>query len=380
MPFEERSIVDLREEMALKALDGRFTVTEVALMFGVSRPTVREWRDRYQKLGRSGLEDRSHRPHSSPRKTAEEIEELIVDDRTLWGFGSKKILRRLADAHPGLELPARSTVDDILVRNGLVSRRKQKRRLDRAPFMTRYKATEPGELMTGDHKGEFRLQNGVYCYPLTLKDRVSHCVLACTALPSTSFDYAWPVIEHVLREHGLPDAFQSDNGPPFGNANGRFSRMSVRLMALDIQPVFGRPGRPQDNGSHERMHRELKAFATRPAAASMAAQQKRFDEFMKMYNVERPHESIDMQRPANVYKGARREYPKKKLKPEYESHAETRKVSTSGSIKWRDCEIFITEPLAGETVALEPVDDGLWTVRYYRFVVGKIDERTGRFI
>lgn len=380
MPFEERTIVDLREEMALKALDERFSVTEVAAMFGVSRPTVRLWRDRYREFGRIGLEDQSHKPHTSPAKTGEEIEKLIVAERVKWNFGSKKILRRLADEHPELELPARSTVDGILSRKGLVKPRKRTRRLDRAPFMTRYEAAEPGELMTADHKGEFRLQTGVYCYPLTLKDRVSHRVLACEALRSTSLGEAWPCIERVFREHGLPQAFQSDNGPPFGNPNGRFSRLSVRLMSLDIQPVFGRPGKPQDNGSHERMHRELKAFATRPAAASFPAQQKRFNEFMRMYNLERPHEAIGMRRPANIFKGMLREYPKKKTKPEYEPHMEARKVSSSGEIKWRNRQIFITEPLAGETVALEATDDGIWTVRYYRFVIGKIDERTGEFL
>lgn len=380
MPFEERTLVDIREEMALKALDDRFSVEEVATMFGVTAPTVRLWRGRYREFGRNGLHDRSRRPHSSPDRTPEEIEQLIIADRKAWGFGSKKIRRRLADKYPELELPARSTIDDILSRNGLVDRQKRNRRLDRAPFMTRYEAKEPGELLTADHKGEFRLQNGVYCYPLTLKDRVSHCVVACDALTSTSFAETWPCIERVLREHGRPDAFQSDNGPPFGNPNGRFSRLSVRLMALDIQPVFGRPGRPQDNGSHERMHRELKAFATRPAAASSAAQQKRFDEFRHMYNVERPHEAIDMQRPASIYTGGRREYPKRKLKPEYALHVETRKVSSSGSIKWRDREIFITETLAGETVALEAVDEYIWRVSYYRFFVGKIDEKQRQFI
>lgn len=380
MPIEERTIVDLREQMALRAIDERYSVSEVAKMFGVTRPTVRLWRDRYQKFGRGGLEDRSHRPHTSPTQTSEEIEKLIIEDRLAWEFGSKKILRRLADEHPELVLPARSTIDGILSRHGLVKPTKRSRRLDRAPFMSRYEATQPGELMTADHKGEFRLQTGPYCYPLTLKDRVSHYMLACKALSSTSFEEAWPCIERVFREHGRPSAFQSDNGPPFGNTNGRFSRMSVRLMALDILPVFGRPGRPQDNGSHERMHRDLKAFATRPAAASFAAQQKRFDEFIHMYNVERPHEAIDMQRPAKVYNGAPREYPKRKLKAEYEPHLETRKVFSNGSIKWRNRDIFITEPLAGESVALEPTDDGIWTVRYFRFVIGKIDEREGRFI
>lgn len=379
MPFEERTVVDQREEVALKALDARYSVSEVARMFGITRPTVRLWRDRYRESGRSGLTDRSHRPHSSPLKTDEEIEQLIVAEREKTKFGSKKILRRLQDEHPELELPARSTIDGILSRHGLVQQRRRLRDLERTPFMMRYQATEPGELMTGDHKGEFRLRSGVYCYPLTLKDRISHFVCKCKALRSTSFDEAWPEIENTFREFGCPLAFHTDNGPPFGSPNGRFSLMSVNLMSLGIQPVFSRPGKPQDNGSHERMHRELKAFATRPPEATFPAQQKRFDAFTYMYNVERPHEAIGQDRPAKRFNGFARPFPKRKPKPEYASVMEKRKVSVSGDIKWRDQKIFISTTLAGKTIALDAIDDGVWQVHFFGFAIGKIDERTNEF-
>lgn len=379
MPFKERTVMDQREEMALKAIDERYSVTEVAEMFGLSRPTVRLWRDRYREYGRSGLEDRSHRPLSSPTRVEEEIEQLILAEQEKTKFGSKKILRRLVDEYPDLELPARSTIDGILSRHGLVKSKPRRRRLDRAPFMARYAATQPGELMTGDHKGQFRLQNGRYCYPLTLKDRISHFVCTCKALTSTSFDEAWPVIENAFREYGCPAAFHSDNGPPFGSVNGRFSLLSVKLMMLGIQPVFSRPGKPQDNGSHERMHRELKAFATRPAEASLTAQQRRFDAFMQMYNVERPHEAIGQQRPANVFNGFSRPFPKRKVQPDYAAGLEKRKVSASGDIKWRDQKIFISSTLAAQTIALEAEDDGVWRVHFYGFAIGKIDDRVGEF-
>jgi putative transposase len=380
MPFEERTVMDQREAMALKALDERYSVTEVARMFGVTRPTVRLWRDRYRELGRSGLEDRSHRPHNSPSRIEEEMEQLILAEWEKVGFGSKKIRRRLADDHPELELPARSTIDGILARNGKVKHRRARRQIDRGPFTARYEATQPGELMTADHKGEFRLRNGVYCYPLTLKDRVSHFVSTCKATRSTSLAEAWPPIEHTFREYGCPVALHSDNGPPFGSPNGPFSLLSVKLMMLGIQPVFSRPGKPQDNGSHERMHRELKAFATRPPEASFAAQQRRFDAFLKMYNVERPHEAIDQQRPAKVFNGFMRAFPRRRPKPEYAAALETRKVSDMGYIKWRDQRIFVSSTLASQTIALEAADEGLLHVHFYGFVIGKIDERAGEFI
>ena len=378
MPIEERTIVDLREEMALKALDDRYTVTEVAAMYDVSRPTVRHWRDRLRAAGRAGLTDRSHATRSCPHRTAEEVEALIVAERKRWGWGSKKILSRLQEHDPALVLPARSTVDGILSRHGLVRRRR--RRGGQTPFRRRYDATEPGELTTIDHKGEFRLRNGTYCYPLTMVDSVSRYVLACVALDSTSLERAWPVIERVFRDHGLPRAMQSDNGPPFGSPNGKFSRLSVMLMSLGVQPVFGRPGVPQDNACHERMHRDLKDDTTRPPGRALGDQQKRFDDFVHRYNVERPHEGIGMQRPARLYSGSGRPYPRRRPTPEYELHWEPRLVNANGQISWRQRRIFVGHALSGQTLGLESTDDQLWAVHFFEFKIGDIDERTHRFI
>jgi putative transposase len=329
MAMKEGTRVDIREDMALRALDERYRLEEVALEFGVSIPTVRLWRDRYREMGRGGMSDRSHAPHTSPLRTSAAIEELIIADRRKCKWGSKKIRRRLQDAYPELMLPARSTIDGILARHGLANRQKPPRCKTRSPFIQRYEATSPGDLMTLDHKGQFRLRNGIYCYPLTICDRVSRFIMACQALTSTCLDQAWPVIQRVLRKYGMPLAAQADNGPPFGS-NGRFSTMSVRFMTLGIQPVFSRPGRPGDNGSHERMHRDLKREATRPPSATLGEQQKQFDTFCQMYNVERPHEGIDMQRPASLFTGTIRAYPSRKPKPEYSLDMEKRKVSSAG--------------------------------------------------
>lgn len=379
MPIRERTIVDIREQIALRALDERHTVSEVAEMFGVTRPTVRMWRDRYCQHGRAGLEDRSHAPHWCPHKTNETIEALIIAERKQWGWGSKKILNRLEEAHPDLQLPKRATVDAILSRHDLVNRRPRRRGEQKTPFARRYEATEPGQLTTIDYKGQFRLRNGRYCHPLTLADSASRFLLACDALSSQSFAPTWRVIERVFRGHGLPTAMQSDNGPPFGPTHGRFSTMSVRLMMLDVQPIFSRPGKPGDNGRHERMHRDLKADTTRPPSRTLDQQQKEFDRFRKTYNEERPHEGIDMQRPARVYKPPARPFPARAIQPDYAGHFETRKVGANGQISWRDHAIFISEAFAGQRVGLEPTDEGIWTVHFYRFVIGKLDERENDF-
>src|SRR4029077_6877461 len=188
--------------------------------YGVSRPTVRLWRDRYRVGGRTGLVDQSLAPRSCRHRTSQQNDKLIVDERERYGWGSKKILRRLQDAHPELELPGRSAVDALLHKRGLVKPGQRHRATTSSPFQRRYTATEPGELTTIDYKGQFRMRNARYCYPLTMVDNVSRYLLACAALSSTRLVEAWPVITRVFRENGLPTAMQSDNGPPFGSPNG----------------------------------------------------------------------------------------------------------------------------------------------------------------
>ena len=379
MPIKERTIVDIREEMARLAVDERYTVTEVAERYGYSRPSVRLWRDRYREGGRAGLVDLSHAPHSCPHRTTSEIEELILAEREKFSWGSKKILRRLRDAHPEIELPGRSAVDALLRRRGLVATRRRRYPVA-TPFQRRYTASVPGELSTIDHKGQFKMLNGQYCFPLTMVDSVSRYVLSCKALSSTRLSAAWPEIERVFREHGLPMAMQSDNGSPFGTSSGGFSTMSVKLMMLGVLPVFSRPAHPQDNGRHERMHLDLKRETTRPPAISLRPQQKKFDEFVHRYNVERPHEAIGMERPANLFSRNHRPFPRRAPTPDYPRHFETRKVARCGDISWLGQRIFVGEALRGQTIALEATAEQILTVHFFGFVLGKIDEANLCFI
>jgi transposase InsO family protein len=377
MPLKERTIVDLREEIARLTMRG-YSVTEAGQILGVTRPTVRLWRDRFTAEGRAGLEDRSHAPLSCPHRTSEEIERLIVEEQGRWKWGSKKIRQRLVDGHPDLLFPSRATFEAIFARHGLIVRRHRQRPAGQTPFARSYTASEPGELTTIDHKGQFRMGNGRYCFPLTMVDRVSRYLLACKGLTSTSLDQAWPVIEAVFLEHGSPRALHSDNGPPFGApGRGRISTLSVRLMKHGIQPVFSRPARPQDNGAHERMHRTLKAATTRPPAHDLKAQQHLFDDFRQEFNIERPHEGIHMQRPASVYKPSSRPYSPRTKAPVYDSGFEVRLVSEGGSIKWQNQEIFVGKALRGERIALEPTDERKLTLHFYGFIIGKLDEENG---
>jgi len=298
----------------------------------------------------------------------------LIAERKKWGFGSKAILRRLEEEHPEIEWPARSTVDEIFKRAGLTQARRKRDRKRVTPFARPYEATRPGELLTVDFKGQFRLRNGKLCYPLTLVDRVSRYVIACEALPSTHMEPAWAVIERALREWGLPKAIQSDNGPPFGaNGYGRLSTISVRLMKLGVLPVFSRPAKPQDNGAHERMHRVLKQSATMPPGRNFREQQKKLDDFRHCYNHERPHEGIGMNRPARLWRGSRRPFPERVEEFRYRRWFEVRTVGQSGMLKWNQQQIFISHALSGERIGLEPVEVDRWNAYFGPFYLGQLD-------
>lgn len=378
MPLKARTIVELREEV-VKRVEGGLRVSEVARMYELSRPTVYEWIRRYR--ANESLEDRSHKPLTSPNRTEEWIEQRVIAERVKWEMGSKAIRQRLIDEYPNVVWPARSTMDGIFKRAGLTQPPAKRERKRITPFVRPYEAQKVGELLSVDFKGQFRLKNGKYCYPLTLVDRVSRYVIACEALSSTHLEPAWAVMERAFREWGLPDAVQSDNGHPFGaQGYGRLSTISVRLMKLGILPVFSRPAKPQDNGAHERMHKALKERATIPPGKNFREQQSKLDEFRQIYNHERPHEGIGLKRPARLWRGSRRPYPEKLGEIGYKRWFEVRKVAQSGMLKWKSGEVFISHALASEHIGLEPAVDDRWNVYFSRFFIGQLDERTSTLL
>lgn len=378
MPFEEQTIVDIRRKM-IEAIESGVPIAQVARDFGVSRPTVYQWLSRWDPDEAMSLADRSHARHTQEEKTPAKIEKLLISERKRWGFGAKKILQRLREKYPELDWPHRSTVDAIFDRAGLVDKQRQPRSTRKVtPFQRPYVAHEPGELWTCDYKGQFRLGNGRYCYPLTVADQVSRFVIVAHGLPDTSLEPTWKRIDAALREYGLPKAFHTDNGTPFGHGNSRLSTLSVRLMKLDIEPVFSRPGKPQDNGTHERMHRTLKDFATIPPADSFAAQQKKLNAFRRMFNHERPHEALGQKRPAALFNGGTRPYPRRPPTIEYEPSFDVRRVSSAGSIKWNNEPVFISHALAGEWIALRPLDYDTHEVYFARFLIGRMI--AGKFV
>jgi transposase InsO family protein len=381
MALRVRTIVEQRHA-ALELFESGVGVTEIAERMGVSRQAVYNWLERYRADPEGGLHDRSRRPHTSPTRTSEAIEQRVIAERQRWGFGSKKILRRLQDQEPEVAWPPRSTIDAIFKRAGLVrSRRKIRRRFAPVDVRRPEQPFAPGEVMTADYKGQFRLRNGSYCYPLLVADPVSRYLLACDAYTGISLEQTWSTLVRVFREHGMPAMLHTDNGTPFGTSGqGRFSTISVRLMKYGIQPVYSRPGHPEDNGRHERLNRTLLESTVINPARDHAGQQVLFDQFRRMFNDERPHESLGQDRPAARHRRSPRAFPTREPVLEYEPHFETRIIDCKGRINWRGERLHFSHAFAGEPVAFERIDYATWRVHYSSFVIGRFSSADKRFI
>ena len=236
--------------------------------------------------------------------------------------------------------------------------------------------TAPNGTWTADFKGQFKTRNGVYCYPLTVVDGFSRYLLACHGLLSTAIATARPIFLHLFQEYGLPGIIRTDNGVPFATtALGRLSTLSVWWIRLGILPELIAPASPQQNGRHERMHRTLKAEATRPPSGNLQAQQVRFNRFRHEYNDDRPHEALDQETPGSVYQPSPRALPQTLAPLEYPGHFEVRLVSRNSGIRWKKHWVCVTHTLAGEYVGLEEVDDGLWDVYFGPVKLGRMNER-----
>ena len=232
-------------------------------------------------------------------------------------------------------------------------------------------------MWTGDFKGQFRTGDRRLCYPLTVADLYSRFLLGVEGLDTVSESQSWPVFERLFREYGLPRAIRTDNGIPFAatRAVGRLSHLSVRFLKLGISLDRIDPGHPEQNGSHERMHRTLKQETARPPAASRLSQQERFDQFRSVFNEQRPHEALGQRTPAELYRPSPRPYPAKMPEPEYPGHFEVRSVRLNGEIKWQGELLFVSEALRGERVGLEETGDGVWTVYFSAVRLARFDEQ-----
>ena len=369
--------MDERLRFVARLLDGE-KMAALCREFDVSRKTGYKIFQRYKDCGLEGLTDRSRRPYRQANQLPFQIEKLIVQlKRERLSWGAPKIREKLRRLHSDVPTPAISTVHAVLDRHGLVSRGRKRR--PKAQGTTLSKPLLPNDLWCADYKGEFMLVDRRYCYPLTITDFASRYLLSCEALSSTKERYAFTVFERVFKQFGLPQAIRTDNGVPFASPHALFglSKLAVWWLRLGIHIERIKPGHPQQNGRHERMHLTLKKEATKPAAHNFLQQQAKFDDFIDCFNHERPHQALNMKYPAELYLPSPRPY-RGLSELDYPFHDRTITVTHCGRICFGRRKINLSTVFAGQNVGVKEVSDRIWLVSFMDYDLGFFDHETGR--
>ena len=382
MPWKVSAVVNERMRFVVR-LESGDRMSDLCRELGISRKTGYKFWERYQELGAEGLCDQSRRPERVANRTSEAIRQLIVNlrkERPTWG--PKKLKNELERRHGGVRIPAASTIGELLSREGLVKRRKRRRRREATYSSERLGSEAPNDIWSADFKGEFRLRNQQYCYPLTISDHFSRYLLGCESLESTEGYGAKAVFEATFRKYGLPRVIRTDNGSPFASTGLLgLTRLSVWWLRLGIDLEHIEPGHPEQNGRHERLHLTLKQEATRPAAENHLQQQECFDHFQEQYNDQRPHEALGMKRPAEVYRPSARSYPETLPEDDYPLHDDTRVVHECGHIRlWkRHQTCYLSSALAGQRVGVREEENDRWLISFRHVDLGHYEVEKGRF-
>jgi putative transposase len=374
MPWEETCVMDERMAFVVEWQRGETTMAELCRAFGVSRKTGYKLIERFLSEGVDGLKDRSRAPQHHPNAVSERVSRAVVAVRHAHpSWGAKKIRAWLERKRPETSWPAESTIAALLDREGLVKRRRVRRHVPSSPAGLSVCAAA-NDVWGADFKGWFRLGNGQRCDPLSLSDLASRYVLRLQAVERTDTAHVWPIFDAAFREFGPPKAMRSDNGPPFASTGaGGLTELAVRLIKVGVVPERIAPGKPQQNGRHERLHLTVQQETASPPAANRRAQQRRFDAFRRVFNAERPHEALGQLPPAAVYDPPPRSYSGRLREPEYDTDQVVRRVRQSGEIKWKGDLIFIGQALVGEPVGLIETEDGCWELHYGPIELGHID-------
>ncbi|MBS1113347.1 MAG: Integrase catalytic region [Nitrospirae bacterium] len=374
MPWKVKEPMDERVRLIADWRSGNYSITELSVIYGVSRKAIYKWTTRYNEHGIDGLKEQSRAPLSHPNQTKAEVVQGLIKEKLDHGnWGPKKLLRHLQRSRPEVQWPSVCTVEKWLRMYGLVKERKRRKRVPpySEPFL---ECDVPNKVWSADFKGQFRMGDSTWCYPLTLSDNMSRYLLMCRGVGSPCYGDTQKWFEWAFRKYGLPAAIRTDNGIPFaGRGITGLSRLSVWWIRLGIRPERIECGKPQQNGRHERMHRTLKEETATPAMADMNQQQMRFEEFRREYNNERPHEALGMKTPSSVYEASSMRYPEKVLEPQYDEGVDVRRVRDGGEISFRGNYYFLSEVLSGERVGLTELYDGRHEVRFSFHPIGIID-------
>ena len=380
MPWKTSRSVDLKLDFVRRLKAGE-RMTDLCREYGIHRQTGYEVLARYDAGGVEALLPRSRAPQQVPHRTPSELVELIVAGRKEHPTWGPKILKSVLEKQHGVRLPAPSTIGDILKRAGLVEAKKRQRPRARPRPTGLREATTANELWCADYKGQFRLGDSSYCYPLTMTDQFSRKVLCCEAMPAIDEEEACEASIRTFRRYGVPTAIRTDNGVPFAStALAGLTRLSVLWLRLGIELERITPGEPQENGRHERMHRTLKLETARPPGANILQQQERFDRFVGEFNAVRPHQALGLKPPDAVYQPSARPMPDKLPSPEYPLHDDVGAVTKGGVLVFvRRERYYLCPALGGQEVGLRELDDGRWIVTFMGLDLGYINRKTRKF-
>ena len=380
MPWQEVKPMDQKVLFIADWLRQVRSFSELCAQYNISRKTGYKWIERYRQSGAEGLYDASRKPHFSPQQIPYPIRQAILELRHRGGIvlGPKKIQALLQQRFPSEPIPSKTTIYKVLHAEGLVIQRRRKKRVSPfpQPFAT---VDEANDVWSADYKGQFRMQNGFWCYPLTVMDHHSRYLLCCQALEGTRLDDTRSVFRRLFQEFGLPRRIRTDNGVPFATTTpGGLSRLAIWWITLGILPERIEPGKPQQNGRHERMHRTLKQAAANPPEQCLSSQQRSFDQFLYNYNQERPHEALRQQPPASCYQPSTRPYTDTPKEVAYPDYFLVRRLQGGGVVNCRNHMVYISSLLVGHNVGLNEIEQGVWDVYFGPVRLGCFDERQAK--
>ncbi|MGY2378640.1 integrase core domain-containing protein [Pseudomonas sp. SDO524_S393] len=376
MPWNQESPMNQRIKLVADWLTRKYTKSQLALRFNVSRPTVDKWISRYDG-NLKALSELPRRPHNSPNRTDDEILARIVAMKEAHDrWGPKKLIELLRLEDPAIDWPSPSTAGEWLDRVGLVKKRRFKRRHHSVHAPMR-EANEPNKTWCVDYKGQFKMLDSQFCFPLTVTDHASRLILACQAHPRIMTKPVKQTFERLFREYGMPEVIRSDNGVPFASPGlARMSTLAVWWIRLGIYPERIMPGRPAQNGRHERMHRSLKFEL--PLGNNLIEQQLLLEHFRHEFNYVRPHEALGMKRPGELYVPSNRVYPDRLPDVEYPAQMKVRSIRQNGSIKWKNKFVFVSEALAGERIGLKETEEDVWDLYLCDYPLGRLGRGKSR--
>lgn len=378
MTWKETTKMEQKIEFITEWRSGNYSFSELCRQFDISRTTGYNYIKRYRKEGLEGLKERSKAPIRHPDKILPEVEKEILAYRKKYPrWGAQKIWKLLHNDFQADHIPSISSINRILKRNNLIIVKNRRRRVKSVHPI--FNPQNCNEVWSADFKGKFRLGNKRYCYPLTIADSYSRFVFSAKGMYGEKYKPTMSEFRRVFREFGMPLQIHTDNGSPFGavQAIGRLTRLSVWFIELGIEPVYSDPAHPEQNASHERMHRDLKGEATRPPGYNLQAQQKKLNKFVKEFNHKRPHAALNLETPASVHVYSPRPYKEKIEDWVYPDFCcEVRRVSKNGALRWGSSKwLMVSTTLIDKFVGLEELGEGLWRIYFRQKFLGYFDEK-----